>query len=102
MLSGGEGEGAGTGFIFLGESLSDLSSVSLSCRFNGLLLLLLRSRTSWGMGLRGGDLSAPAGGLSSLGGEGAGAGAGVKLNTGMASTLSCGADTGGQGGAGAG
>ena len=98
MLSGGEGEGAGTGFIFLGESLSDLSSVSLSCRFNGLLLLLLRSRTSWGMGLRGGDLSAPAGGLSSLGGEGAG----VKLNTGMASTLSCGADTGGQGGAGAG
>ena len=52
------------------------------------------------MGLRGGDLSAPAGGLSSLGGEGAGAG--VKLNTGMASTLSCGADTGGQGGAGAG
>ena len=54
------------------------------------------------MGLRGGDLSAPAGGLSSLGGEGAGAGAGVKLNTGMASTLSCGADTGGQGGAGAG
>ena len=54
------------------------------------------------MGLRGGDLSAPAGGLSGLGGEGAGAGAGVKLNTGMASTLSCGADTGGQGGAGAG
>ena len=52
------------------------------------------------MGLRGGDLSAPAGGLSSLGAEGAGAG--VKLNTGMASTLSCGADTGGQGGAGAG
>ena len=40
-------------------------------------------------------MSAPAGGLSSLGGEGAGAG--VKLNTGMASTLSCGADTGGQG-----
>ena len=100
MLTRGEDEGEGTGFIFLGESLSDLSSVSLSCRFNGLLLLLLRSRTSWGMGLRGGDLSAPAGGLSSLGAEGAGAGA--KLNTGMASTLSCGADTGGQGGAGAG
>ena len=100
MLTRGEDKGEGTGFIFLGESLSDLSSVSLSCRFNGLLLLLLRSRTSWGMGLRGGDLSAPAGGLSSLGAEGAGAG--VKLNTGMASTLSCGADTGGQGGAGAG
>jgi len=49
------GGGVGTLFSFLEESLSPVLSISLICLFNGLLLLLLRSRTSGGIGLDGGD-----------------------------------------------
>jgi len=48
-------EGVGTLFSFLEASLSPVLSISLICLFNGLLLLLLRSRTSGGIGLDGGD-----------------------------------------------
>jgi len=49
------GGGVSTLFSFLEESLSPGLSISLICLFNGLLLLLFRSRTSGGIGLDGGD-----------------------------------------------
>ena len=81
-------------FSFFGESPSvEVDSVSLICLFSGLLLLLLRSKTSGGIGLGVGDT----GFCSStivfwvLVGFAVGAGVEVKLKTGILSTCNCGA-----------
>jgi len=71
-------------FIFLGESLSVLLSVS-HCLLNGLLLLLFRSNTSGGAGLSRGMVLDSEEGLIEFGGLIAE----PKLNTGSVSTFSC-------------
>ena len=91
------GGGVSTLFSFLEESQSPVLSISLICLFNGLLLLLLRSRTSGGIGLDGGDtvfFSSSTSERSELGvlgmGLTGGAGVEVKLNTGILSTCNVG------------
>ena len=104
------GGGVSTLFSFLEESLSPVLSISLICLFNGLLLLLLRSRTSGGIGLDGGDtvffssstsersergvlgmgLTSERSELGVLGMGLTGAGVEVKLNTGILSTCNVG------------
>ena len=103
-------EGGGGVFSFFEDSPSPVLSISLICLFNGLLLLLLRSRTSGGIGLDGGDtvffssstserselgvlgmgLTSEPSELGVLGMGLTGAGVEVKLNTGILSTCNVG------------